>query len=93
MSFRKTLRGMRMPLIAFMVALLVSPAAAHVPEHCTTEDILRRTDDKIRAHNILNAATARQDLIGTLEAAAQLVEVDGRLMSALTTWVACVKGG
>ena len=89
---------MRPPLATLAAAIttaclaLTTPATAHVPAHCTVDRIQPVTTEKIRAMNELAAAAGREDLLRVLRGTKHLIEVDGRMMVALTEWITCVAG-
>ena len=83
----------RLIVAAVLAVLLISyPAAAHVPDHCSADEIVQAQEEKHEAAQELRRAVQRQDPTAVYQRFIRFIQADAELSKALDRWVECVNG-
>ena len=80
-------------LAAVLVAVLATaPAAAHVPDHCSADEITQAQEEKREATQELRRAVQRQDPAAIYQRFIQFIQADARQGTARDRFMDCVEG-
>lgn len=78
--------------VAFALILASAPASAHIPDHCSTDELAQAQKEKGEVAQELRRAVQRQDPAAIYQSFIEFIQADAQQEMVAEQWMECVEG-